>query len=245
MKTFLTENEKNKLVERIVKKCLIQEAAMDTFSLETLNSINSFSKRVKYCKEQLGMPIGNGSARIVFQIDDEKVLKLAKNEKGIAQNEEENNRYYAMYDNILPRVYDCADNYSYLVSEFVLPAKSADFKHVFGLTFKEFTDAIKMFYNQYALPNKKQHLYYRKDWKDSDEFWDMLESNEELGEINNYLCAMQYDPINDLFGIRNWGLCKREYGETLVILDNGLSEEVYNNFYSVKPKKPVFNPWRW
>lgn len=37
----------------------------------------------------LGNPIGNGSSRMVFQISDERVLKVAKNAKGIAQNEAE------------------------------------------------------------------------------------------------------------------------------------------------------------
>ena len=44
---------------------------------------------IYYCREMLGEPIGNGSSRIVFQIDDETVLKLAKNNAGIAQNMEE------------------------------------------------------------------------------------------------------------------------------------------------------------
>ena len=67
----------------------LQEAALDSFSLQELSNISSFRGRVQYCRQMLGFPIGNGSSRITFQIDDEKVLKLAKNEKGIAQNETE------------------------------------------------------------------------------------------------------------------------------------------------------------
>lgn len=60
---------------------------MDGFSFETLTSLSSYKKRIAYCKQMLGQPIGNGSSRIVFQISDERVLKVAKNQKGIAQNE--------------------------------------------------------------------------------------------------------------------------------------------------------------
>lgn len=61
------------------------EAAMDGFSLEQLSNIRSFRDRLAYCKQMLGPSIGKGSSRIVFQIDDEKVLKLAMNGKGVAQ----------------------------------------------------------------------------------------------------------------------------------------------------------------
>ena len=59
----------------------INEAMNDTFSYEELGNIRTFSKRVAYCKQHLGNPIGNGSSRMVFQIDDEKVLKLAKSKR--------------------------------------------------------------------------------------------------------------------------------------------------------------------
>ena len=64
----------------------LNEAMDNTFSFDELSSIKALSKRVLYCKQHLGNPIGNGSSRMVFQIDDEKVLKLAKNRKGLAQN---------------------------------------------------------------------------------------------------------------------------------------------------------------
>ena len=61
----------------------LQEAALDSFSLQELSNISSFRGRVQYCRQMLGLPIGNGSSRMTFQIDDEKVLKLAKNEKAL------------------------------------------------------------------------------------------------------------------------------------------------------------------
>lgn len=49
--------------------------------------INHFLKGgYDYCVKMLGEPIGNGSSRAVFQIDDTRVLKLATNIKGVAQN---------------------------------------------------------------------------------------------------------------------------------------------------------------
>ena len=53
--------------------------------LKELNNINSFANRIKYADNNLTR-IGGGSGRIVYELNDTKVLKLAKNQKGVAQN---------------------------------------------------------------------------------------------------------------------------------------------------------------
>ena len=79
MKVYITEGQfKRKF-----------SAMKEGFRLDMLISATSFKQRLAYCREMLGDPIGEGSSRIVFRIDDETVLKLAKNSKGIAQNLEE------------------------------------------------------------------------------------------------------------------------------------------------------------
>lgn len=234
MKIIINEKQEKNLF-KFFKTKFLKEAALDTFSLEELSKIPSFVKRVKYCREQLGFPIGNGSSRMVFQIDDDKVLKLAKNAKGVAQNEEEESKYYAVFDDVLPRVYEASEDYSYIVSEYVLQAKNEDFQHVFGLTFKDFCDVLRIFYNQYVHRNKMLPVF-NKEWIKSDEFWDKVEENDVLRAINDYMCNTTYEPVGDLFNIKNWGLCRRNDGEALVILDNGLSEEIYQKHYNKRDK---------
>ena len=120
----------------------INEAMNDTFSYEELGNIRALSKRVAYCKQHLGNPIGNGSSRMVFQIDDEKVLKLAKNQKGIAQNNVEAD-WGAQNYGVLPNLYKVADDDSYLVTEYVLPAKPQDFQVCLGMSFEDFCNLCK------------------------------------------------------------------------------------------------------
>ena len=67
------------------------------FSMETMLSLNSYSARVRYCDQHL-QKIGQGSSRIVYDVDGEKVLKVAKNKKGIAQNEAESEDWLQSYD---------------------------------------------------------------------------------------------------------------------------------------------------
>ena len=112
---------------------------MPGFRLDYLTSCKSFSKKVKYCKEMLGAPIGNGSSRMVFQIDDETCLKLAKNEKGVAQNMEEMSIARDGFISYIPKVYNGSDteNGLWIVTQYVLPAKASDFKKVLGIPFSD------------------------------------------------------------------------------------------------------------
>lgn len=116
-------NEKK--IVRIVNDCvthLLNEAMSDGFSFDELKNIGTFSGRMRYCKEKLGFPIGSGSSRVCFQLDDDRILKLARNEKGIAQNEVEGRiDYYLDGLDIRPEIFDETDfqNNLFIVCEYV------------------------------------------------------------------------------------------------------------------------------
>ena len=78
----------NKLIGKEMVKETIEEDYPVSFDMEHFKTINSFNDRVQYCEEHL-QRISSGSGRIAYKIDEEKVLKLAKNKKGVAQNEAE------------------------------------------------------------------------------------------------------------------------------------------------------------
>ena len=65
-----------KKLRDIIKKTIL-EAMDDSFSYDELSSLRYFTERGNYCKTHLGPSKGNGSSRIVFQVEDEKCLKLA------------------------------------------------------------------------------------------------------------------------------------------------------------------------
>ena len=97
---------------------LLQEMAYPkSFNMEEFKSLTSFKKRLEYANTHLPRKIGSGSARTIFQIDDEKVLKLAKNNKGYHQNKVEEDFYLQGFD-IIAKVYDFdQENHSYLETE--------------------------------------------------------------------------------------------------------------------------------
>lgn len=82
---------------------LFEFAYPTSFNFVEFNNIGSFAGKKRYCDERL-QKLSSGSARIIYKVDEEKVLKLAKNAKGLAQNQEEA-RSYAIECGIGAEVY--------------------------------------------------------------------------------------------------------------------------------------------
>ena len=206
---------------------MLQEAADEHFSLEELSAIQSFRGRFNYCTQHLGKHIGKGSSRATFQIDDEKVLKLAWNNKGMGQNITEMQTYTA---SIFPNVYDYDENGKWIISEFVLPAKSQDFKHCFGMTFQQFASFISAS-GKYRFGGRYWNAMSENEWIS------YLENNEELSEFDDYIGnygTHSFTPVGDMTRLCNYGLTHRNGEATIVLLDSGLSEDVWNTYYQRK-----------
>ena len=93
---------------------IVSEDYPQSFDMKFFKTLQSFASRKKYCDEHL-KKIAQGSSRIVYYIDNEKVLKLAKNKKGLAQNEIEidySDDY--MLTGIVAPVYDYHENFLWL-----------------------------------------------------------------------------------------------------------------------------------
>ena len=84
-KIIVTESQYMKIIDEM--------AYPVSFNMAEFKTLTMFAERIRYCQTRL-QRISSGSARIVYKIDNEKVLKLAKSRKGIAQNEAEGGDYY-------------------------------------------------------------------------------------------------------------------------------------------------------
>lgn len=194
----------------------------DSFSYDELSSLRHFSEKVTYCKKHLGPPIGNGSSRLVFQIDDEKCLKLAKNNKGLAQNNAEFD-WFAQNYGVLPNIYQSADDNSWILVEYVLPAKVKDIQVCLGVdlnTFRRFIDTAYSYYSRFSGYN----LLSDK------EFSEMCENNEWFESLYSYMADYQV-PSGDIKRLANLGMVLREGKPQIVILDSGLTQQVYDEYY--------------
>lgn len=208
---------------------LLNEAMLNGFSIDALRSLPSFKKRVDYCKQYLGNPVGAGSSRVVFQIDDETVLKLAKNNKGIAQNESE---YYKGNDwyisHVFPNVYNGSDekNFMWIISEYVLPAKEQDFD---ALLYIDFFDVQKFI--RFLLRSNRGD---KEATKRVMEYFNEYENDDDVIELFNMLqdLLVSYEMgIGDFERICNWGMVMRDGHPKLLPIDAGFTEEVARRYY--------------
>ena len=234
------------------------EAYSDGFSFETLTMIgegqfggeDNTEAQFDYCHKYLGEPMSYGSARCVFQLDDNFILKLALGYEGFKQNDKEIEAYETVKSKLLTRIIYHDENSSFIVSEHVLPAEPEDFEKILGLPY----------YSNYIQQSIKQKDSYSKYGGDKtvgyDEYFDKIvpRGTSVKGCVYDILCYIQgmyhdkknpyYDEliknvwwfseinrlvkeynIYDLF-INNFGVAYRDNKPMLVILDSGINDEV-------------------
>lgn len=199
------------------------EEFKQNFLPEFLN-IRSYAGRIKFANQNLDR-LGSGTGRIVYNIDGEKVLKLAKNSKGVAQNEAEANAgYYRDTQYIVTEVFDNGDNYTWLVSEL---AKKVNEKRI-----KELTDIPSLNELYYFLRNfKDQNNGKRKVFDQSKEMEEFFWENEFAQDLANFI-ANYNQSAGDMGRPSSYGEVLRDGQPTIVLTDYGLNDEVYDTHYN-------------
>lgn len=188
--------------------------------LEELDSLPSFNQKIHFADQHLNR-IGSGSGRIVYDIDGNKVLKLAKNKKGIAQNQEEINiAGYHDNEDIITKIYEYDENGSWIVAE---KAKKVTSKRIKELT---------------GIPNLNTFGYYllnilgsHRGFHIDDNVKESLDNNEWAQEVLNF--AGNYGQhVGDFRRPSSYSEVNRDGTPQIVITDYGLSDEVYSTHYS-------------
>ena len=199
----------------------IEEMAYPTsFSMEEFKSINSFAQRIRYCNQHLNR-INSGSGRIIYQIDDEKVLKLAKNQKGIAQNGVEAEGYIQNYD-IVSKVFDTDDNDTFVEMELARKVTPTIFRNVVGFDFK------------YVYPYLFNLLKAGRRYPEMSippEITEQLNDDEWMIELANLVGDYGME-LGDVARLNSYGLVKRDGQDAVVLVDFGLTNSVYEEYYS-------------
>ena len=197
----------------------------NSFSIDEFKKLNSFASRIRYCEEHLKR-ISSGSSRIVYKIDDEKVLKLAKNKKGLAQNEveAEYSQYYDISD-ITARVFDIDANNLWVEMELARRLKTSDFIKITGFKWKDYVAAL---HNHGEDANGRGRSYKIDVNPDIVEaMWE----DEFVYEMFDFLGTYGI-PSGDLKRTSSYGVVKRDGKDTIVMIDYGLTSDVYKSYYS-------------
>lgn len=240
--------------EEINRIVLLKEFMQPSFSWEEFNSIMSeqgMKGVIKYCREHLGEPIGDGSSRIVFEIDDHTVLKLSLSKDDVMQNLRECNIYSKLKDNpLLPKIYGHADDYAWLWCERVIPCSQEDFEKILGIPYNlRYSDSENDWSNYDSYHSHENFQTQTKDENNLDEQLDFMQfmnwlkdtyieedswtayewSNAENQIFKSWLKHPWFQYLLELieqqnideFFDDNFGIALRHGKPTLVVLDIG------------------------
>ncbi len=209
-------------LKNIIVEAINEMAYPTNFSLNEFINLNTYAKRIKYCQEKLKR-ISSGSSRIVYQIDNEKVLKIAKNKKGIAQNIAENDYVIQTHD-IVAKVFEADNNGLFNEMELANRVNQTIFKKILGFDFNNIYS-----YLNYAVKRLTSPPNFRHDIKTKEEI-NFINNNEWLNELAD-LVAETNMPIGDLCKLDSYGIVNRNGKQYIVLIDYGLTNKIFDDYY--------------
>lgn len=181
--------------------------------LKNIEGLENYNSRKEYAEKNL-KHLSSGSSRIVYSSPDDTIIKLAKNDKGIAQNEAECNP--KMKSKYLNKVIKHAKDFSWMETHYLDKITVKDFKKMTGLEFDDFGEAIR-----YGLKNVSGN-----SGKDKPKNFDEVAESEiykEMKKIGNQFKLMP----GDLARISSWGT----KDSNPVLIDAGLTQDVFDEYY--------------
>ena len=204
VKLILTERTRSKTFVMNDLKRLVRKS---TVPLETAWNYVHTDKRLKY--------LGMGSSRSVYLLSSTKVIKLAKNEAGIAQNAKEVDVYTDPHTrDIVAKIYDFDESYTFIVSELVREYSYYKFSPPFSDT------------TGFEFGELKRVVYTLLHDREIDE-----EINDDMIKLARSVATLIDDhgaPFDEVMYLPHWG--KARDGRP-VILDYGLTSEIMKAHY--------------
>jgi hypothetical protein len=256
----INESQKNRLFE----------AYQEGFSFEYLTMIgdsafadeDNSAAQMAYCTKWLGRPDSKGSSRAVFTLNDNMVLKLAYGKwhnAGIGQNKQEYELFQQVDSPLLARTFYHDKNFTYLVSESVLPCTEEDFEKILGIPFyhtyyqntAKHVDGdspnkgdIEVGYNKYFDNLKKPFesselsmsdifMYIECNYVTNEPFLDKKIQNAINNSqwLQDFVKLVIETQMTDFCQIENFGIVNRDGKPSIVILDSGLNMDVWERHY--------------
>mgnify|MGYP001586835934 CR=1 FL=1 len=226
LKTFVVNKMWSKHLHYVYESLLNEGLA---FNPEVLDSVElpgvfgswretEFNDLTVAIRQQGVKYIGEGSSRIVFLVDNDKVLKVAKNKAGLAQNEAEVNVVTHPRTNrlLLADIYDYSTrDFRWVLSEYAKEPTPEEFKEIIKLSFNWFEmfldyyseDSIEEFGIRYASKTGKR--FERK-------------TKEFLVSLMSTINVVSLE-ARDLGRLEQWGITK---DNRLVLVDYGFDSKV-------------------
>jgi hypothetical protein len=185
--------------------------------LKELSSLETFKDRIEFAEKHLEH-LSSGSSRLIYKTPEGQVLKLAKNERGIAQNIAEANP--KMISKFINKTLKADKNGVWKISPYLEKITEKQFEEMVGVPFKDFSEAIS-----YGLQDVSGNSHQKpKGFQAVSE----TEFYQELVSIGKKFHLMG----GDLGRISSMG--KEE--DHPVLLDTGLTRQIYDQYYDTGRK---------
>jgi hypothetical protein len=210
-------------------KKLCEMAYPVSFSFEEFDTIPSYGGKIKYATQHL-QRMASGSSRVIFKIDDEKVLKVAKNIKGLAQNNtEQDYTIQQWYGDIVAKVFKIGDTIKdegpfYLEMELAKKINPNRFKQLLGFSLQD----LDLHFKHLAFLHKKS----KYDVKISPEQIEYFNNQEFVQQLWDMIQNFDMTFPGDFTRANTYGEVLRNGVPTIVLIDFGLSNQVWLDYYA-------------
>lgn len=181
--------------------------------LTELSKLDTFKDRVDYAEKHL-KHLSSGSSRVIYVTPNDEVLKLAKNERGIAQNKVEANPQ--MKSKFINETLKADKNGIWKISPFLDKITEKEFEEMVHVPFKEFGEAIS-----YGLKDVSGNSHEKPKGFEEVAKTDLYKELAKIGKEFKLLGG-------DLARISSWGT----KDNLPVLLDAGLTKDIYDEFYN-------------
>lgn len=210
-----------KIIRELVEE-FIDEKYPEEFSFKELEDIRSYSGKLKYAEKHL-QKLASGSARVVYKVDDDKVLKIAKNKKGLAQNQVEAQGYLQQYE-IVAKIFDTDDDDYWIEMEYAKKITPSNFRDLTGVDLKEL--------NTFLLLTRMENKFPEQGYRVGANRKEKMKNIEFVNQLMKFIRDNNMES-GDFGRISSWGKVIRNGFEQVVLVDYGLTNSVYEDYYMV------------
>ena len=187
------------------------------FNINVFKTFDDHDDLARYARLNL-QRLGSGSSRGVYALTSKRVLKIALNDAGLAQNEAELATFTdPQVKPILAKIFDYDPKNRWLISELVRPAGYNEIEKHLGFE--------NIYFEEFVATVAGGHGY---DWLLQSGRYPEVEQHEELANALSYLVNEGDMLVADLESKSSWGFTA---DRRLVLLDAGATNEIYDTHY--------------
>jgi hypothetical protein len=195
------------------------------FSIDDLKAQPSFAAKARYLRSHNLDKLGAGSSRAVFVADNDTVIKIAKNKRGLEQNRIENSISGWKPDYPIALVKDSDPDNIWIEAERARKAKPTDFNNIVGFNMKNIMKVIR----ELVSINRKEPPigYYRLDDRS---LFKKISENNFVANLLELIISHNLG-VGDVERISSWGVVNRNGSPHLVLVDYGLDMDLFRRLY--------------